>query len=40
MIHHWKPALVEGASGVFGGGSRKTPVIEEEQVNKLHAKIG
>lgn len=33
-------ALLDGASGVFGRGSRKAPVIDEDQVRDLHAKIG
>lgn len=40
MIHTWKRALLEGASGVFERGSRKTPEIDEEQVKELHAKFG
>lgn len=40
MIHQWKRALLEGASGVFERGGRKTPEIEEDQVKELHAKIG
>jgi len=40
MIHQWKRALLEGASGVFERGGRKTPEIDEEQVKDLHAKIG
>ena len=40
MIHPWKRALLEGASGVFERGSRKTPEVNEEQVKDLHAKIG
>uniref|UniRef100_UPI003A943A7B transposase n=1 Tax=Celeribacter halophilus TaxID=576117 RepID=UPI003A943A7B len=40
MIHQWKRALLEGASGVFERGGRKNPEINEEQVKKLHAKIG
>ena len=39
MIHQWKRALLEGASGVFERG-RKTPEVDEEQVKDLHAKIG
>ena len=31
MIHQWKRALLEGASGVFERGSRKKPEMEEEQ---------
>jgi len=40
MIHQWKRALLEGASGVFERGSRKRSEIDEEQVKELHAKIG
>jgi transposase len=40
MIHTWKRALLEGASGVFERGARKAPEIDEEQVRELHAKIG
>ena len=40
MIHCWKRALLEGASGVFERGSAKKPEIDEEQVKELHAKIG
>ncbi|WP_232617745.1 IS3 family transposase [Pseudooceanicola antarcticus] len=40
MIHTWKRALLEGASGVFERGVRKAPEIGEEQVKELHAKIG
>ncbi|XAY77267.1 IS3 family transposase [Sagittula stellata E-37] len=40
MIHQWKRALLEGASGVFERGSRKKAEIDEEQVKELHAKIG
>ena len=29
MIHQWKRALLEGASGVFERGSRKTPEVDE-----------
>ncbi len=39
MIHIWKRALLEGASGVFERGSRKAPEIDEEQVKELHAQI-
>jgi transposase len=39
MIHQWKRALLEGASGVFERGGRKKPEIDEEQVKELHAKI-
>jgi transposase len=40
MIHQWKRALLEGASGVLVRGSRKAPEVDEEQVKDLHAKIG
>ncbi|WP_371398838.1 IS3 family transposase [Marinovum algicola] len=40
MIHQWKRALLEGASGVFERGNRKKPEIDEEQVKELRAKIG
>ena len=40
MIHQWKRALLEGASGVFERGARKSPEIDEGQVKELHAKIG
>ena len=40
MIHQWKRALIEGASGVFERGASKKPEIDEEQVKELHAKIG
>jgi len=40
MIHQWKRALLEGASGVFERGGRKAPEVDEEPVKDLHAKIG
>lgn len=40
MIHAWKKALLEGASGVFERGGQKSPQIDEERVKELHAKIG
>ncbi|MFC3118322.1 transposase [Jhaorihella thermophila] len=40
MIHSWKRALLEGASGVFERGGAKKPEVDEEQVKELHAKIG
>ena len=40
MIHQWKRALLEGASGVFECGAKRTPDVDEEQVRDLHAKIG
>ncbi|OED49289.1 transposase [Rhodobacteraceae bacterium (ex Bugula neritina AB1)] len=40
MIHTWKKALLEGASGVFERGGKKAPEINDEQMKELHAKIG
>ena len=40
MIHQWKRALLEGASGVFERGGRKAPEVDEEQVKDLHARSG
>ena len=40
LIHQWKKALLDGASGVFERGSKKKAEIDEEQVKELHAKIG
>ncbi|WP_371705787.1 transposase [Paracoccus sp. Arc7-R13] len=40
MIDQWKRALLDGAPGVFERGGRKAPVIDEDQVRDLHAKIG
>ncbi len=38
MIHQWKRALLEGASGVFERGGRKKPEIDEEQVKERIAR--
>ncbi|MGR3493549.1 MAG: transposase, partial [Shimia sp.] len=40
MIHQWKKALPEGASGIFERGSKKKAELDEETVRSLHAKIG
>lgn len=40
MIKQWGRALLDGASGLFKRGGRKTPVIDEDRVRELHAKIG
>lgn len=40
MIHRWKRALLEGASGVFERGGCKKPEIDEEQVKELQAHKG
>lgn len=37
MIHTWKRALLEGASGLFERGGGNPPEIDEEQVRALHA---
>ena len=40
MIHQWRRALLEGASGVFDREGRKRPEIDDEPVSGRHAKIG
>lgn len=41
LIHQWKKALLEGASGVFEkGAASKVPEVDVETVRDLHAKIG
>jgi len=41
MIHQWKRALLQGASGVFErGGKSREAVVDEAAVKELHAKIG
>ena len=41
MIHQWKKALLEGASGVFErGGTAKAASLDKEALKDLHAKIG
>lgn len=41
MIHQWKKALLEGASGVFArGGEAREPTLDKEALKDLHAKIG
>ena len=40
MIHQWKRALIEGASGVSERGRRKKHEIDDEQATKLHGKFG
>ncbi|MFN2149189.1 MAG: IS3 family transposase [Anaerolineales bacterium] len=41
LIHQWKRALLEGASGVFEkGAASKAPEVDSETVRDLHAKIG
>ncbi len=41
MIHQWKHARLESASGVFErSGKPREPVVDEAAVKELHAKIG
>ncbi len=41
MIHQWKKALFDGASGVFErGGTPKAAAPDKEALKPLHAKIG
>jgi len=40
MIHQWKRALLDGASGVFDRGGKRPPEVDAEQIKDLHAKIG
>ena len=40
LIHSWKKTLLEAAPGVFERGGKKAPVVDEERVKELHAKIG
>lgn len=40
IIHTYKKALREGASGVFEHSGTKKAEIDLEQVKELHAKIG
>ena len=41
MIHQWKKALLEGASGVFERGAvSRSDETDAETVKTLHAKIG
>ena len=41
LVHQWKKALLEGASGVFEKSApSKAPEVDAETVRDLHAKIG
>ena len=40
MIHQWKKALLEGATGIFERGGKKKAAVDEATVRSLHAKIG
>jgi transposase len=39
MIHQWKRAVLEGASGVFERGGRKALEVAEEQAKDLHVPL-
>ena len=40
MIHQWKRALLDGAADIFERGGKTAPVVDEDTVRSLHAKIG
>ena len=40
MVHPWKRALLEGASGVFQRRGKKALAVDGEHVEDLRAKIG
>ena len=40
QITQWKTQLLEGATGVFGGGGTAAPALPTVDVKTLHAKIG
>ena len=40
MIHQWKKALVEGATGVFQRGRSTAEPADAGRIKELHAKIG
>jgi transposase len=40
QIQQWKAQLLEGATGVFGGGGTAAPALPTVDVKTLHAKIG
>ena len=40
MIHQWKKALLEGAADIFERGGKRAPLIDEDTVRSLPAKIG
>ena len=40
MIHQWKKALLDGAADIFERGGKTAPVVDEDTVRALHAKIG
>jgi transposase len=40
LINAWKKQAVEGMAGVFSGRAEAAETAREEEVEKLHAKIG
>lgn len=40
VIQHWKRAPLDGASGVFEGGNKKAPEVDEAQLKGPRRKIG
>ena len=40
LINAWKRQAVEGMAGVFSGGTEAAETAREEELEKLHAKIG
>ena len=40
MINAWKKQAMEGMAGVFSGRAEAAESAREEEVEKLHAKIG
>ena len=40
MIHQLKKALLDGAADIFERGGKTAPVVDEDTVRSLHAKIG
>jgi transposase len=40
MIYQWKRALLDGAAAIFERGGKTAPVVDENTVRSLHAKIG
>lgn len=41
MVHQWKKALFDGATGVLGcGGAPQEAALDKETLKGLHSKIG
>ena len=40
MIHQLKKALLDGAADIFERGGKTAPVVDEDTMRSLHAKIG